>query len=325
MKSKVYCTRKIPQIGIDMLKKHFDVQIHGGSNPVPREELLKRIVDYEALVCLLDDNIDKSLMDAGKKLKIIAIHAVGYNNIDIEYARIKKIMVTNTPGVLTRATAEIAFALLIALTRRIIPADRFMREGKFRGWQPLLFLGDGLKGKTIGIIGMGRIGQDMASLCRAFGMNIVYHNRNRLTDEIESNIDAHYLDLKELFHTSDMISVHTPLTDETQHLINEAAFSQMKEGVYLINAARGEIVKESALVDALKSGKVKGAGLDVYEFEPDFSNELVSMENVILLPHIGSATLETRNKMSEMAAQNVIASLEGRRPPNLVPELADDF
>jgi len=264
-------------------------------------------------------------MDAGSKLKIIAIHAVGYNNIDIENARTRKIMVTNTPGVLTRATAEIAFALLITLTRRIIPADRFTREGKFRGWRPLLFLGDGLEGKTIGIIGMGRIGQDMASLCKAFGMNIVYHNRHRLADGIESNLDALYLTLEELFRTADMISVHTPLTDQTRHLINEAAFSQMKNGVYLINAARGEIVKESALVDALKSGKVKGAGLDVFEFEPDFSNELAAMENVVLLPHIGSATIETRNKMSEMAAENVIAALEGRRPPNLVPELAAEF
>jgi glyoxylate reductase len=325
VKSKVYCTRKIPQIGIDMLKKYFEVQIHGGPNPVPREELLRQVTKCEALVCLLDDNIDKELMDAGKKLKIIAMHAVGYNNIDIEYARVRKIMVTNTPGVLTRATSEIAFALLITLTRRIIPADRFMRDGKFEGWQPLLFLGDELKGKTIGIIGMGRIGQDMASLCKSFGMNIIYHNRNRLDDGIESLVDAHYVDLNELLGSADVISIHTPLTNQTRHLINEDAFSQMKEGVYLINAARGEIVKESALVDALKSGKLKGAGLDVYEFEPEFSYELVSMENVVLLPHIGSATLETRNKMSEMAAQNVIASLEGRRPPNLVPELANEF
>jgi glyoxylate reductase len=226
---------------------------------------------------------------------------------------------------LTRATAEIAFALLITLTRRIIPSDRFSREGKFKGWEPLLFLGDELNEKTMGIIGMGRIGQDMASLCRAFGMNIIYHNRNRLNREIESSFDARYVPLDELLGTADMISLHTPLTDQTRHLIDEHAFLQMKKGTYLINTSRGEIIKESALIAALKSGKINGAGLDVYEFEPDFSHELVSMDNVVLLPHIGSATHETRTRMSEMVAENVIAALKGRRPPNLVPELDDVF
>jgi glyoxylate reductase len=325
MKSKVYCTRKIPQAGIDMLKREFEMLIHEGHMPVSQEVLLKHIADCDALICLLNDSIDKVVQSVGSKLKVIANYAVGYNNIDIEYARVRKIMVTNTPGVLTRATAEIAFALLITLTRKIIPADRFSREGKFKGWEPLLFLGDELNKKTMGIIGMGRIGQDMASLCRAFGMNIIYHNRNRLNDKIESSLDARYVTLDELIGTADMISVHTPLTDQTRHLIDEAALSQMKEGAYLINTSRGEIVKESALIEALKSGKIKGAGLDVYESEPEFSHELAAMDNVVLLPHIGSATHETRTKMSEMVAENVIAALKGRRPPNLVPELEDVF
>ena len=325
MQLKVYCTRRIPQAGIDMLTREFEVRIHEGPMPISKEELLKHIADCDALVCLLNDTIDEVVQDAGKKLKIIANYAVGYNNIDIGHARVRKIIVTNTPGVLTRATSEIAFALLIALTRRIIPSDRFSREGKFKGWEPLLFLGDELNEKTMGIIGMGRIGQDMASLCRAFGMNIIYHNRNRLNREIESSLDARYVPLDELLGTAHMISLHTPLTDQTRHLIDEDAFLQMKKGAYLINTSRGEIIKESALIEALKSGKINGAGLDVYEFEPEFSHELVSMDNVVLLPHIGSATHETRTKMSEMVAENVIAALRGRRPPNLVQELEDVF
>jgi glyoxylate reductase len=325
MEPKVFCTRRIPQAGIDMLKREFEVQIHEGPTHISKEELLKQIADCDALVCLLNDSIDKVVQGVGRKLKVIANYAVGYNNIDIEQARARKIMVTNTPGVLTRATAEIAFALLITLSRRIIPSDRFSREGKFKGWEPLLFLGDELNKKNMGIIGMGRIGQDMASLCRAFGMNIIYHNRNRLDHEIESSLDARYVTLNELLGTADMISLHTPLTDQTRHLINEGAFLQMKKGAYLINTSRGEIIKESALIEALKSGKIKGAGLDVYEFEPEFSHELVSMDNVVLLPHIGSATHETRTKMSEMVAENVIAALRGRRPPNLIPELEDVF
>lgn len=325
MEPKVYCTRRIPQAGIDMLKREFEVRIHEGPMPISKEDLVEHIADCDALVCLLNDSVDKVVQDVGRKLKVIANYAVGYNNIDIEHARARKIMVTNTPGVLTRATAEIAFALLITLTRRIIPSDRFSREGKFNGWEPLLFLGDELNKKTMGIIGMGRIGQDMASLCRAFGMNIIYHNRNRLDHEIESSLDARCVSLDELFGTADMISLHTPLTDQTRHLINEGAILQMKKGAYLINTSRGEIIEESALIEALKSGKIKGAGLDVYEFEPVFSPELVSMDNVVLLPHIGSATHETRTKMSEMVAENVIAALRGRRPPNLVPELEDVF
>ncbi|MDM8515808.1 D-glycerate dehydrogenase [Desulfobacterales bacterium HSG16] len=319
---KVYITRQIPEAGINILKQKFHVEIFPESHPIDHDLLVQKVADCDALVCLLNDRIDRAVIESGKKLRIIANYAVGYNNIDIDFAREKKIMVTNTPGVLTRATSEIAFALLITMTRQIIPSDQCTRQGNFIGWDPMLFLGDELSGKTIGIIGMGRIGQDMASLCRAFGMKIIYHNRNRLDPDIEEKLNATYSSLDELLKHSDMISIHAPLTNTTRHLINENAFDLMKQGAYIVNTARGEIIKESALIAALKSGKIKGTGLDVYEFEPKFSNELAEMENVVLLPHIGSATIETRTKMSVMAAENVQAALEGNRPEYLVPEIA---
>jgi len=325
MKHKVYITRRIPEIGIDMLKRKFEVKIFFENRRVDKTLLIREIEDCSAMISLLSDKIDEEVLNAAKNIKVIANYAAGYNNIDIRAAKIRKVMVTNTPGVLTNATGEIAFAMLIALTRKIIEADRFTRRGKFIGWDPLLFLGDELKGKTIGIIGMGRIGRDMAFKCRAFGMNILYYNRKPVDADSEKELKAAYVGFEELIEKSDAISVHTPLTDETYHMLAEKAFSKMKKGVYIINTSRGEIVDERILVEALKSGKVKGAGLDVYEFEPEVTKDLLNMSNVVLLPHIGSATIETRNKMSEMVAENVIAALEGRIPENLVPELRGLF
>lgn len=317
MDKKVYITSQIPEIGINLLKEKYDVEI-SPKRPADQNALARKIVDCHGLVTLLSDKIDESILSAGRNLKIVANYAVGYNNIDIEAAKKHRIMVTNTPGVLTNATAEIAFALLISLTRKILEADKFTREGKFTGWGPLLLLGDELRGKTIGIIGLGRIGQDMALKCRAFGMNIIYHSRTPADRKIEEALDAGYCGFDELLSQSDAISLHTPLTQETFHLITREAFKKMKDGVYVINTSRGEVMDENALVNALQSGKVKGAGLDVYESEPKITAELLSMKNVVLLPHIGSATVETRDKMAEMAAKNVIAALEGKKPENLV-------
>ena len=319
MKKKVLVTAGIPESGIKLLREKYDVQVL--ENGHSRDDLMNAIKDCHGAVTLLSDTVDDALLSTATKLKIVANYAVGYNNIDVRAAEMRNIMVTNTPGVLTNATAETAFAMMIALTRKIILADRFTHEGRFTGWEPMLFLGDELTGKTIGIVGMGRIGLSMAEKCRAFGMNIIYHNRSRLSEDAEKKLGASYRSMDELLRQSDMISLHTPATPETFHLIDETAFEKMKTGVYIINTSRGNVLDESELVKALRSGKVKGAGLDVYEFEPQITAELFSLDNVILLPHIGSATVEARNRMSEMAAMNVIDTLEGRKPENLVPEL----
>ncbi len=323
MKKRVYITRRIPEIGISLLEQKYHVEVFSENRPIDRDLLIKKIKECDALISLLSDKIDDEVLGIAKKLKIIANYAVGYDNIDINAAHRRKIMVTNTPDVLTNATAEIAFALLIVLTRRIIEADRFTREGKYIGWDPMLLLGDELKGKTLGIIGLGRIGQDMALKCQAFGMKTVYYNRKPVDRETEKRLSATYTTLNELLQESDVISIHTPLTDQTHHLMNEETLGRMKTGSYLINTSRGEMIDEKALVHALQTGKIRGAGLDVYEFEPKITQELLDMDNVVLLPHIGSATKETRNRMSETVARNVIAALEGEKPNNLVPERKD--
>ncbi len=325
MKPKVLITHPIPRIGIDLLQKRYSVTVLPSKHPLKPESLRKEIHDCHGVITLLMDQVDEPLLAAAENLKVVANHAVGYENIDIDAVKRHRVIATNTPGVLTHATAEIAFALLICLTRRILEADRYTREGRFTVWDPLILRGDELFGKNMGIIGMGRIGFEMARRCRAFGMNILYHNRNRAAEEKEQAVGAVYRGLEELLEQSHAISIHAPSTPETRHLIDTAAFDRMREGIYLINTARGEIVDEAALVKALKRGKVKGAGLDVYEFEPDISPGLFDMENAVLLPHIGSATKEARNRMSETAARNVIAALEGEQPPDLIPELADLF
>lgn len=325
MKKKVFFTRRIPETGIKMLQGKYEVEVFPGPGNANRDTLVGKIQSCDAVVTLLSDKIDDELLQKAANLKIIANYAVGYNNIDIHAARQHKIMVTNTPGVLTNATGEIAFALMITLTRRIVEADRFTRNGEFVGWDPLLFLGDELQEKTIGILGMGRIGQDMACKCKAFGMRVIYHSRKPVLGEIEQKLDAVYCSFDQLLEQSDVISVHTPLTDKTRHLLGRESFHRMKNGVYLVNTSRGEVIDEAALVEHLKSGKVRGAGFDVYEFEPEITKELFSLPNVVLLPHIGSATIETRNKMSGMVARNVMAGLEGERPENLVPEMSDLF
>lgn len=323
MSENVFIAHPIPDIGIDRLKARFEVSVYPDIRPMEPAALAKKLADCHAVVSLLCDRIDGAILDRCPNLKIIANHAVGYENIDVAAAKDRGVLVTNTPGVLTAATAEIAFALLITLTRRIIEADRFTRDGRFIGWDPLLLRGDELAGRTLGIIGMGRIGQDMARKCRAFDMTILYHNRRPVDLETERALDAEYVALDDLLARSDAVSIHAPSTPETRHLLDADAFEKMKPSAYFINTARGDIVHEAALVDALSAGKIKGAGLDVYEFEPKVTGGLMDLENVVLLPHIGSATREARDRMSAMAADNVIAALEGGNPPNLVPEMAD--
>ncbi len=323
MKEIVFIAHPIPETGIDRLRERFEVSVHPDIRPLETPALAEKLAGCSGVISLLCDRIDGAVMDRCPQLKIIANHAVGYENIDVAAAKKRGILVTNTPGVLTAATAEIAFALLITLTRRIIEADRFTRAGRFIGWDPLLLRGDELAGRTLGIIGMGRIGQDMARKCRAFDMRILYHNRGPVDPETERALSAEYVSLDDLLARSDAVSIHAPSTPETRHLIDAGALEKMKPGAYLINTARGDIVHEAALADALAAGKIKGAGLDVYEFEPKVTRGLPDLENVVLLPHIGSATHEARDRMSAMAADNVIAALTGRTPPNLVPEMTE--
>ena len=325
MKPFVFVTRTIPESGLRLLRNRFEVTVGRQQAPIDRETLKQGIEKADALICLLSDRIDGEILDQADRLKIIANYAVGYNNIDIRAAMEKNIMVTNTPGVLTNATAELAFALIITLTRRILSADRYTRQGRFTGWDPLLFLGDELAGKALGIVGMGRIGQSLAEKCRAFGMSVIYHNRHPLDKETEIRLGATFCSFEELLARSDVVSIHAPLTDETRHLFNRSTFEKIKPGAFIINTSRGEVVDEAALVEALVDERIKGAGLDVYEYEPTVTEKLTHMENVVLLPHIGSATVETRSAMAVLAAENVIAALEGKAPGNLVPEMAGRF
>lgn len=314
----VLVTRRIPDAGLDILSKEVDLDIYEGDAPVPRDELIRRIKGKHGLLCLLSDRIDRDVMEAaGPQLKIISNYAVGYNNIDVEEATRRGILVTNTPGVLTDATADLTWALIMACARRIPESDRFVREGKFVGWGPMLMLGYEVYGRTIGIIGLGDIGTAVARRARGFGMRILYHNRKRNIDG-EREVGAVYAPLDTLLRESDFVTIHVPLTPETFHLIGEKEIGLMKKNAILINVARGEVVDEKALISALKENRIAYAGLDVYENEPQINPELFSLDNVVLTPHTGSATYESRNRMAVMAAENLLAGLKGKRPPNLV-------
>lgn len=322
---RVFVTYEIPESGLKMLSEKFELDVYTGEEFLTKEEMIERARKADAMVAHLRDPIDTQFIQSLEKMKIIANYAVGYNNIDVQAATDRGIYVTHTPGVLTEATADIAFALILAVARRIVESDRFVRDGKFVGWKPKLMLGYDLYGKTLGIVGMGRIGQAVARRALGFGMNIVYHNRNRLPQELETEFNAKYLSLDELIGTSDFISLHTPLTKETFHMIDAEKISHMKPNAIIVNTARGPVIDEQALYEALKARKIAGAGFDVYENEPKLTPGLEKLDNVVLLPHIGSATYETREKMSQIVAINIIEALEGRIPPNLVPEQKSKF
>lgn len=316
---KVFITRKIPSAGIELLhEKGYDVDVHVKGSPPDEKIFINKLKHIDALITLLSDKIDKRLIDQAPNLKVIANYAAGYNNIDVKYARSKKIEVTNTPDVLTSATADLTWALILSISKRVVEGDRFLRDGKFKGWAPLLMLGGDVTGKTLGIIGAGRIGQAVARRAKGFDMTVLYASLRRIA-AFEDATDSRMVDLEELLSRSDYISIHCPLTEDTHHLINAGNINQIKQGAYLINTARGPVVEEKALADALVNGRLSGAGLDVYEFEPQVTKELLALKNVVLLPHVGSATLETRSEMARIAARNVIAVLEHGKPPNPVP------
>ncbi len=267
----------------------------------------------EALICLLTDNIDKKVISAAPKLKVISSYAVGYNNIEVEYATQLGIAVCNTPGVLTETTADLTWALILATCRRISESERFLRKGNFKGWEPMLMLGLDVYGKTLGIIGMGRIGQAVAKRATGFAMRIIYYNDVPVSNTLP--FETTETDLQTLLKEADIITLHLPLTKETFHLIGKEEFALMKENAVLINTSRGAVIDEKELIKALSEKRIFSAGLDVYENEPDIPQELLALENVVLLPHIGSASIETRTKMALLAAENAIAVMEGRKPP----------
>lgn len=312
-KKKIFITSQIPDIGINLLsKKGFLIDIFKGKKQIKSEELIKRAKKASALITLLSDKVDKEIIDHLSETKIIANYAVGFNNIDVEYAKQKGIVVTNTPEVLTESTADLTLALILACSRRIYEGIELVKKRKFKGWAPKLLLGKELNNKTVGIIGMGRIGSAVAKRVRAFGCNVIYfsNKRNLIAEDITS---AKKVSLNELMKKSDIISIHIPLNNKTRNLINKEKLDLMKNDAILINTARGEVIDEEYLITLLKNKRIFSAGFDVYQNEPQINPELLKLENVIALPHIGSATYEARNKMSELVAKNVIAVLSGKR------------
>ncbi|CAN5611665.1 glyoxylate reductase [soil metagenome] len=316
MSQKVLVTREIPDAGLRLLED-FDVTTLRGEPPDPTE-LLEAVTNSEAILCTVSETIDDEVMDAaGENLKIIANMAVGYDNVDVVAATERGITVTNTPGILEETTADTAFMLLLAAARRLGEAERFLRAGKWEAWGPKQFIGPDVWSKTLGIIGFGGIGQAVARRARGFGIDILYTARSRKQDA-EKELKARKVELEELLRKSDFVSIHTPLTDETRHLICEKELNSMKSTAVLVNTSRGPVVDEAALAEVIENGSIFAAGLDVYEEEPKVHPKLLELENVVLAPHIGSASIETRDKMAVLAAENLRAVLNGEKPPNLV-------
>lgn len=317
MSWKIFVSREIPDAGIDLLKQAgMEVRIHAGSSPPGYDQLVKEAEDADALLTLLSDQIDDNLLAHATNLKIIANYAVGYNNIDIEACTRRNICVTNTPDVLTDATADLSFTLMLSVAKRITEGDHMVRSGQFKGWGPMLLLGGDITGRTLGIIGAGRIGSAVARRAAGFDMKILYY-------DLEPNpaLDkggAEFSDLDNLLSESDFITIHVPLIESTFHLIDKQKLAMMKPTAYLINTSRGPVVDEKALVIALREKTIAGAGLDVFEDEPRLADGLADLPNTVLLPHIASATVETRTRMSVMAAENIIQRANGEVPENLV-------
>lgn len=311
---KTFLSGKLAGNAADLLKaKGFEVKVFEEDRAITREELLAEAKDSDALITLLTEKIDKEMIDNLTHCKIIANYAVGYNNIDVEYAKKKNIIVTNTPDILTDATADIAVSLVLACARRLYEGEKIVRSGQFTGWKPQMLLGLDLKNKTVGIIGAGRIGFATAKRLKAFDTKIIYYNRSR-NQKFEKQLKGKKVTLKTLLKKADIISIHLPLTKETHHLLNHDNLNLLKSTAIVINTARGEVVDEPYLIEMLKQKKIFAAGFDVYEGEPKINPELLLLENVFLLPHLGSATIETRSAMAEHCAKNVIQVLKGRKP-----------
>jgi glyoxylate reductase len=320
MKPIVTVTGIFPEPALEKLRAHYDLNINDTSDSHSTEELTKLSRSSSALITYLTDKVDRHVIEAGKDLKIIANYGAGYNNIDVACAKEKNVWVTNTPGVLHETTADLTWALILSVARRIVPADLYTRQNKFKGWGAKLFLGGDVFGKTIGVIGCGEIGRATARRAKGFSMPVLYYQRHRLPEEIEKDLGAKFVSLEQLLKESDFITLHVPLTDETKYMIGEKEFAMMRPTAYFIHTARGKVVDDKALVNALKKNLIAGAGLDVFENEPELEEGLTDLENVVILPHIGSASEETRTRMAIMAVDNVIDALSGKNPRNLVKE-----
>lgn len=322
MTAKVFVTRPIPDAGLEVLKQGIgDFDINPDDRVLSKQELIEAVKGRAAVLYLLTDDVDADVIDAAAGCRIFANFAVGYNNIDVEAATARGIAVTNTPGVLTDATADLTWSLLMAAARRIVPADAFTRAGKYKAWGPMLFLGADITGRTLGIIGAGRIGSAVARRSTGFDMTILYTDTRR-NETLENELGARRVELDSLLQEADFLCVHVPLTDDTRHLLGKREFEMMKKSAVLVNTSRGPVLDESALVAALRSNEIFAAGLDVFEDEPSLKPGLAELDNIVIPPHVGSATIATRNKMAEMAAANIVAVLNGQMPPNCVnPEV----
>ncbi len=311
---KILITRRLPSAVLSKLEAAAEIDLYTGDGAIPAEELRARIADKDALISLLTDAVDRSVVDAGPSLKVIANVAVGYNNIDIPYALSRGVVVTHTPDVLTESVADFTWALILAITRRLAEGERVVRRGAWKGWALDFMLGTELRGKQLGLVGVGRIGRAVAARASAFGMRVAF------TEVFETTVDgAEAMSFDRLLTTSDVVSLHVPLTPETRHLIDKRTLARMKRSAFLINTARGPVVDEEALAWALQQHLIAGAALDVFENEPTVHPDLLTLENVLLVPHLASGTTETRTAMAELAADNVLAVLQGRPPVTPVP------
>ncbi len=318
MKPKVYLTRELPPLAMERLREETILEMNTEDRVLTKTEIIENVKGKDALLCLLTDTIDEEIFAANPSLKIVANYAVGFNNIDIEAATNYGIPVSNTPGVLTDTSADLAFALITATARRIPEGDKYLRTGSWEGWGPLQFLGQDVYGSTLGIIGLGRIGKAIVKRAKGFDMVIKYWNRTRLSPEEEKQLGIEYLPFEEVLKTSDFVSLNIAYNKDTRHLISTQEFELMKSSAILINTARGPVVDEKALVSALQAKEIGGAGLDVFENEPLVEPELFNMNNVVIIPHLGSATIATRTKMAMIAIDNLMAVVKGEEAPNII-------
>ena len=318
MKPRVLITRQLPEAAVEVARRDCDVDLDPLDRHLPPEALCQAVHDKAGIIALVTDTIDAKVFEAAPSLQVVANVAVGYDNIDVAAATQRGVVVTNTPGILTETSADLAWGLLLSIARRIPEADRYIRAGRWTEWKLMVMLGHDVYEQTLGIIGMGRIGQAVARRARGCGMRIIYHNRQRLAPAIEAELGATWVELPTLLREADFVSLHVPLSVATTRLIGEAELRLMKPTAYLINTARGTIVDEQALIRALQEGWIAGAALDVFEHEPHVPPALCALENVVLVPHIGSASVATRTRMAVMAAENLTAVLRGERPPHVV-------
>jgi glyoxylate reductase len=318
MKPRVLITRVLPEPALEVVRQVCEVQLDPLDQPLTQAALRQAVIGKQGVLCLVTDRLDAQVLDAATDLKVVSNVAVGYDNIDVAAATQRGILVTNTPGVVTESTADLTWSLLCSLARRIAEGDRYIRAGKWRDWTLLLMAGSDIHGKTLGLCGMGRIGQAVARRARGFNMRILYHNRQRLEPVLESELNATWVEKHTLLQQADFVSLHVPLSAATTHFIGVEELRLMRPTAYLINAARGPVVDEAALIQALQQGWIAGAALDVFEHEPHVPQALQELENVVLVPHIGSASVATRTRMAVMAAENLVAVLHDQYTPYIV-------